>query len=70
MTEHSAPGEPRFLVDPYLDWVKKEGLTVHEDYGLYLFSLETKMWPRVGSRKCVSRLKQVVLPAPFGPISA
>ena len=26
-----------------------------------------KIWPRVGSRKCVSRLKQVVLPAPFGP---
>src|SRR3954454_2701902 len=26
--------------------------------------------PRVGVRKCVSRLKQVVLPAPFGPISA
>src|SRR5450759_3783805 len=26
--------------------------------------------PRLGARKCVSRLKQVVLPAPFGPISA
>src|SRR6266581_6879941 len=29
-----------------------------------------KIWPRVGERKCVSRLKQVVLPAPLGPISA
>src|SRR6266496_5962903 len=28
------------------------------------------MWPRVGVRKCVSRLKHVVLPAPLGPISA
>ena len=28
------------------------------------------MLPRVGVRKCVSRLKQVVLPAPLGPISA
>src|SRR5215831_4459644 len=28
------------------------------------------MLPRVGSRKCVSRLKQVVFPAPFGPIRA
>ncbi len=28
------------------------------------------MRPRVGARKCVSRLKQVVFPAPFGPISA
>ena len=26
--------------------------------------------PRVGVRKEVSKLKQVVLPAPFGPISA
>src|SRR5438067_5966825 len=29
-----------------------------------------KIWPRVGERKCVSRLKQVVLPAPLGPIRA
>src|SRR5687768_6915826 len=28
------------------------------------------MRPAVGSRKCVSRLKQVVLPAPLGPMSA
>ncbi|MNL67399.1 hypothetical protein D3C87_1919800 [compost metagenome] len=29
-----------------------------------------RMLPDVGSRNFVSRLKQVVLPAPFGPISA
>ena len=29
-----------------------------------------RIWPRVGVRKWVSRLKHVVLPAPFGPISA
>src|SRR3954462_13362890 len=29
-----------------------------------------KIWPRVGVRKCVSRLKQVVLPAPLGPMRA
>src|SRR5215472_5924864 len=28
------------------------------------------MLPRVGSRKCVSRLKHVVFPAPFGPMRA
>src|SRR5687768_15145987 len=28
------------------------------------------MRPRVGAMNCVSRLKKVVLPAPFGPISA
>ena len=29
-----------------------------------------RIWPRVGARNLVSRLKKVVLPAPFGPISA
>ena len=29
-----------------------------------------RIWPAVGGRNLVSRLKQVVLPAPFGPISA
>ena len=29
-----------------------------------------RMRPAVGVRKCVSRLKQVVLPAPLGPMSA
>src|SRR5215470_3300780 len=29
-----------------------------------------RMRPRVGERKWVKRLKQVVLPAPFGPMSA
>ena len=29
-----------------------------------------RMRPRVGVRKCVRRLKHVVLPAPLGPISA
>ena len=33
-------------------------------------SLLKKICPRVGVRKCVSRLKHVVLPAPLGPISA
>ena len=29
-----------------------------------------RIWPEVGVRNLVSRLKQVVLPAPLGPISA
>ncbi len=29
-----------------------------------------RIWPEVGTRNLVSRLKQVVLPAPLGPISA
>jgi len=29
-----------------------------------------RMRPRVGVRKCVNKLKHVVFPAPFGPMSA
>jgi hypothetical protein len=31
---------------------------------------QNRILPRVGAKNLVSRLKQVVLPAPFGPISA
>ncbi|MEA2989962.1 MAG: hypothetical protein QOG83_2673, partial [Alphaproteobacteria bacterium] len=36
---------PRYGIDPYLEWVKTEGLPVAEDYGIYLFDVETKPWP-------------------------
>ena len=29
--------QPRYGVDPYLDWVEAEGLPVTEDYGIDLF---------------------------------
>ena len=32
----------RYGIDPYLDWVAKEGLPVTEDYGIDLFTVETK----------------------------
>ncbi|NCW26758.1 MAG: cupin domain-containing protein, partial [Verrucomicrobia bacterium] len=38
----------RFGLDPYLDWVAKEGIPVTEDYGIDLFKVETAMWPRFG----------------------
>ena len=57
MTEHSAPGEPRFLVDPYLDWVANEGLPIAEDYGIDLFKVEMKMWPRYGVKGAAVHLK-------------
>ena len=40
--------KPRYGIDPYLDWVKAEGIPVAEDYGIYLFDVETKPWPRFG----------------------
>jgi len=35
-------------VDAYLEWVKKEGLRVHEGMALNLFHVETADWPRFG----------------------
>ena len=40
--------KPRYGIDPYLDWIKAEGIPVVEDYGIYLFDVQTKPWPRFG----------------------
>jgi len=37
-------------IDPYLDWIKAEGVPVVDDYAVYLFDVETKMWPRYGMK--------------------
>ena len=39
---------PKFLLDPYLDWSKKEGIPIHEDFGVDLLTAETKPWARLG----------------------
>jgi hypothetical protein len=36
----------RFLLDPYLDWVKAEGPPIHEDFGIDAIAAETGPWPR------------------------
>ena len=43
-----ATEEPKFLFDPYLDWVGKEGLPVFEGLGIDLLQIETGPWPRFG----------------------
>ena len=48
---------PRYGVDPYLDWVKKEGLPVAEDWGIDLFQVETALWPRHGVKAAAVHLK-------------
>jgi quercetin dioxygenase-like cupin family protein/oxalate decarboxylase/phosphoglucose isomerase-like protein (cupin superfamily) len=40
--------KPRYGIDPYLDWLAREGIPVTEDYGVYLFGVETAPWPRYG----------------------
>ncbi len=49
--------QPRYGVDPYLDWVKKEGLPIAEDYALDLFEVETAEWPRYGVKGAAAHLK-------------
>ena len=36
----------KFLLDPYLDWTKGEGLPVYEDFGLDAFDCSTRPWAR------------------------
>ena len=42
------PAEAKFLLDPYLDWTKREGIPIHEDFGVDLLAAETRRWPRLG----------------------
>jgi hypothetical protein len=49
--------QPRYGMDPYLDWVKTEGLPVAEDYALDLFAVPTADWPRFGVKGGAAHLK-------------
>ncbi|MGE5538507.1 MAG: hypothetical protein ACM30I_07800 [Gemmatimonas sp.] len=42
--------EPKFLLDPYLDWTRREGIPIHEGFGIDLLTAETGLWPRLGER--------------------
>jgi mannose-6-phosphate isomerase-like protein (cupin superfamily) len=53
----SEMARPRYGIDPYLEWVKQEGLPVAEDYALDLFQVETADWPRYGVKGAVAHLK-------------
>ncbi len=46
-----------YNIDSYLDWVAKEGIPVAEDYGIDLFKVETRMWPRYGVKGAAVHLK-------------
>src|SRR5580692_10953552 len=41
--------QARYGVDPYLDWLKGEGIPVVEDYGVYLFDVERRPRPLHGA---------------------
>src|SRR5262249_1184106 len=42
----------KFLLDPYMDWAKGEGIPIHQDFGHDLLALETAPWKRYGARGC------------------
>ena len=49
--------DARFLFDPYLEWVKGEGVPVVEDFGIDLIEVETKKWARFGTNGAIAHLK-------------
>src|SRR5436190_3523546 len=51
------PKKARYGVDSYLEWVAAEGVPLVEDYGIYLFDVETKMWPRYGMKGAACHCK-------------
>lgn len=48
---------PRIGVDPYLDWLKNEGVPVVEDFGVHLPAVETRPWARLGVDGAAVHLK-------------
>ncbi len=49
--------EPRFLVDPYREWIDGEGVPIHEDFGFDLLSLDVAPWARLGARGAYALVK-------------
>ena len=40
-------GPPSYLIDPYMDFVRSEGIPVHEEFGFDLLGLDVAPWPRL-----------------------
>jgi quercetin dioxygenase-like cupin family protein len=49
--------EDRFQLDPYKDWIEREGVPVAEDFGIHLHRVETKPWPRFDIKGAVVHVK-------------
>lgn len=56
MADGEAP-PGKFMVDPYLDWTKQEGVPVYEDIAVDLFALETKPWAQFGVNGAIVHVK-------------
>jgi mannose-6-phosphate isomerase-like protein (cupin superfamily) len=40
--------QPGQVIDPYLEWARREGVPIHEDFGVDLLTAKTAPWPRLG----------------------
>ena len=52
-----APPAGKFMVDPYMEWARGEGVPIHEDFGPNLLKVETRPWPRFGVNGCIVHVK-------------
>jgi quercetin dioxygenase-like cupin family protein len=43
--------------NPYMEFIEQEGLPITEDYGIDLFTVQTRFWPRVGVNVAACHLK-------------
>lgn len=57
MSKSNGQSGVRYGIDPYLEWVSKEGIPVVEDYGIDLFQVQTADWPRLGVKGAALHLK-------------
>jgi quercetin dioxygenase-like cupin family protein len=57
MAERPNLADYGFLIDPYTEWLKAEGVPVVEGCGIDLFAVETKPWPRFNGSGAVVHLK-------------
>lgn len=48
---------PKYGLDPYKDWVEREGIPVAEGIALDLFEVETADWPRYGVKGAITRFR-------------
>ena len=50
------PTDEGYLHDPFLDWIKKEGVAVARDFAVHMHKAETKPWPRFDINGAVVQL--------------
>ena len=50
------PGR-KFLMDPYLEWCKGEGIPIVEDFGIDILAVETRRWDRYDAKGAFIHVK-------------